>query len=90
VAGGGDRLRAPRRSDATSTNDLDYLYADRLDQPRRAVLAAEQAHRLASDQPAIADTLAWALRRRGRPDDRKRALDLLERARASMDQDDVR
>lgn len=63
--------------DAVALNNLAMIYADELDQPERAVELAERAHRL-SQIPPVVDTLGWALYRRGRPDDLKRARKLLE------------
>jgi len=77
-------------NDANALNNLGYLYADRLDKADRAVAFAERAHQLVLDRPVIEDTLGWALIRRGKPEDRARALALLQHARELLPQEDVR
>lgn len=85
-----ERLLVVLPDQANALNNLAYLYADRLDQPDRAVRAAERAHRHAGDRPTVEDTLGWALVRRGQPADRERALTLLRHAHEFLPQDDVR
>jgi len=77
-------------NDENALNNLGYLYADRLNQAERAVEVAERAHKLAGARPVIEDTLGWALLRRGKPEDRARAVTLLRHAREFLHQDDVR
>lgn len=61
-------------------NNAAMVYADDLGDSARAVELAEKAHALAPGQPAVKDTLAWALIKRGGDEDLKRAIALLEEA----------
>jgi tetratricopeptide (TPR) repeat protein len=85
-----ERLLALSSDDASALNNLAYLLTDRLAQPERAVTVAERAHKLASGRPIIEDTLGWALLRRGKTEDRPRALGLLRHANEFLHQEDVR
>ncbi len=58
-------------------NNLAYLYAERLNQPDKALPLAESARQLMPYSPAAADTLGWVLYRKG---DYARALGLLQEA----------
>jgi len=62
--------------DPVLLNNLAVLYADELEDPAQAVTLAERAHAL-SREPAVVDTLGWALYRRGSPGDLGRARELL-------------
>lgn len=46
-------------------NNLAYVYSERLPNLDRALDLAQQARRLAPEDPAVADTLGWVLYRRG-------------------------
>lgn len=70
--------------DVVALNNLAMFHVDQLDDAKRGVELAEKAHRLAPLEPAIADTLGWALYRRGTPEDLKRAELLLESARSKL------
>jgi Flp pilus assembly protein TadD len=70
-------------NDPIALNNLAVLYADDLADPGQAVTFAERAYAL-SREPAIVDTLGWALYRRGAPGDLERARSLLESVRASL------
>lgn len=67
-------------NDLVALNNAAMLYSDDLGDPERAVAYAEKAHRIAPELPAVLDTLAWALYRRGTDEDLKRAEELLNRA----------
>jgi|GEM_PF-4379460 len=67
-------------NDLVALNNAAMLYSDDLGDAERAVAYAEKAHKLAPELPAVLDTLAWALYRRGTTKDLKRAKILLERA----------
>lgn len=85
-----ERLLVLTPDDTAALNNLAYLLTDRLAQPERAVSTAERAHQLAGNRPIIEDTLGWALLRRGKPEDRERALALLRHASEFLHQEDVR
>ena len=70
-------------NDPVALNNLAVIYADDLANPGQAVSLAERAYSL-SHEPAIADTLGWALYRRGAPGDLERARTLLESARSTL------
>lgn len=65
------------QDDIVALNNLAMIYADKLDDPKRAVELAERAAQKARHQPAIVDTLGWALYRRGEKGDLERAKKLL-------------
>lgn len=65
-------------------NNLAMLEADHLGNAEKAVGLAEEAYRLAPSQPAIADTLGWALLKRGKASDLPRARQLIESASSQL------
>lgn len=67
------------KDDVVALNNLAMFYIDELKEAERAVPLAERAYEL-NRSPQIADTLGWALFRRGRDTDLQRALRLLEGA----------
>jgi len=71
------------QGDPVALNNLAVLYVDELDNIERGVELAEQAHKLAP-APGIVDTLGWALFKRGKPEDLKRAQLLLESVRDQL------
>lgn len=70
-------------NDPIALNNLAVIYADDLADPGQAVTFAERAYAL-SREPAIVDTLGWALYRRAAPGDLERARGLLESVRATL------
>jgi predicted Zn-dependent protease len=84
-----EKLLAVTPEDTSALNNLAYLAADHLDDPGRAVSLAERADSIAPGRPAIEDTLGWALIRRGKLEDRKRALELLRHASSYLELPDV-
>jgi tetratricopeptide (TPR) repeat protein len=70
--------------DVVALNNLAMFHVDQLDDAKRGVELAEKANRLAPMEPAITDTLGWALYRRGTPDDLKRAEQLLSSIRGKL------
>ncbi len=58
-------------------NNLSYLYAERLGEPDKALELARKARTVDSANPAVADTLGWALFKRG---EYQQALTLLQEA----------
>jgi len=76
-----ERVLRLAEGDVVTLNNTAMLYAEDLGDAAKAVELAERAHRLAPDQAAVTDTLAWALfKRRGKGD--------LERARRLLQQID--
>jgi tetratricopeptide (TPR) repeat protein len=70
--------------DVVALNNLAMFHVDELNDAKRGVELAEKAHRLAPLEPAIADTLGWALYRRGGAEDLKRAVELLGSAQRKL------
>jgi predicted Zn-dependent protease len=85
-----EKLLAIAPEDAGALNNLAFLAADHLDDPGRAVSLAEHANSISSGRPAIEDTLGWALIRRGKVEDRKRAVELLRHAGNHLELPDVK
>ncbi len=73
-----ERVLRLAEGDVVTLNNTAMLYAEELGDPAKAVELAERAHRLAPDQPAVTDTLAWALFRRGAKGDLERSRKLLQ------------
>lgn len=71
------------KGEPVALNNLAMLYVDELGDANRAVELAEQAYRQLP-QPAIGDTLGWALFKRRSPGDIERAQDLLDSAGAKL------
>ncbi len=69
----------PRFSPAL--NNLAYIYADKLNNPAKALPLAELARELLPYNPSAADTLGWVLYRKG---DYSRALGLLQDASTKL------
>jgi tetratricopeptide (TPR) repeat protein len=69
----------PRFSPAL--NNLAYIYADKLNDPSKALPLAERARQLLPYNPAAADTLGWVLFRKG---DYTRAFGLLQNAASQL------
>lgn len=78
-----EKLLAGAQGNPIALNNLAMLYIEDLDQIDRGVELAEQAHAL-SPQPAIVDTLGWALFQRGSAEDKTRARVLLTSVRAQL------
>lgn len=75
------RLYQDDPKDLEAANNLAWLYGELKD--ARAIAIAEQAHKLAPDNPATQDTLGWILVNSGQV---RRGLELLQRAyRAAAD-----
>lgn len=74
---GYQRLLKQAPNDVPSLNNLAYLLATRLNQPKEALEPAERAHRLAPQVASVVDTVAWVRHLTG--DDQK-ALVLMEAA----------
>ena len=70
--------------DVVALNNLAMFHVDELGDVQRGVELAERALTLAPMQPAVADTLGWALFRRGSPEDLKRAEQLLASVRDQL------
>ncbi len=70
--------------DVVALNNLAMFHADELHDAKRGVELAEKANRLAPMEPAVTDTLGWALYRRGTPEDLKRAEQLLTSIRGKL------
>jgi tetratricopeptide (TPR) repeat protein len=73
----------------SALNNLAMLLAGPLGAPNDAVGLAERAQSKALDSPAIADTLGWALVRRGKKEDAARAVELLTTAANKLKTADV-
>jgi Flp pilus assembly protein TadD len=58
-----EELAELTKTDVVALNNAAMLYVDELDDASRGISFAERAHRLAPGNPAISDTLAWALSR---------------------------
>lgn len=69
----------PRFSPAL--NNLAYIYADKLNDPGKALSLAERARQLLPYNPAAADTLGWVVFRKG---DYARAFGLLQNAASQL------
>lgn len=70
--------------DVVALNNLASFYVDELRDPGKGLELAERAHALAPREPAVADTLGWALYRVGGPENLRRAESLLESARGAL------
>lgn len=71
--------------DPVALNNLAMFHVDHLGNAQRGVELAERAQRLLPREPAIVDTLAWTLYRRGTPEDLKRAYELLTLVEGKFD-----
>ena len=60
-----EKLLATNPDSVTALNNLAVLYSDRMPKPDRALELARKARNLAGSDPSVADTLGWALFRRG-------------------------
>lgn len=80
------RLLAVRPSFVPALNNLAVLYDEHLNQPDKALEAAQKAHELAPNDPHIQDTLGWILHRRGQP---QRAVELLRQSATQLDKNAV-
>ncbi len=72
-------------NDVVALNNLAIFHVEDLNDPKRGVELAEAAHRLAPKQPAILDTLGWALFKRGTGKDIERAEELLVSAQDQLE-----
>ena len=79
------RVLEHAEDDVVALNNLAMFYVDEVNEVEKGVQLAEQAYRLAPEQPPILDTLGWALYRRGAPDDLERARKLLEVAAEDLE-----
>jgi tetratricopeptide (TPR) repeat protein len=73
-----EALLATSPTSTLALNNLSVLYADRLNQPARAVDLARKARQLAPGLSAVADTLGWALVKTGDRNDLREAVRLLQ------------
>lgn len=76
------RLIAVQPNFVPALNNLAVLYDEHLNQPDKAIEAANGAHELAPGDPHIQDTLGWILHRRG---EHQRAVELLAQSAATLD-----
>ncbi|MBN1607426.1 MAG: tetratricopeptide repeat protein [Polyangiaceae bacterium] len=76
-----ERVLRFSQNDPIVLNNTAMLYADQTGDAVKAVELAEKARRLAPTSPAITDTLAWALYKRGQKGDAEHARALLESVR---------
>jgi tetratricopeptide (TPR) repeat protein len=74
-------ITAPPTLAATACNELAWLYVTKRNDADSALPIAEQAMQLSPKDPAILDTLGWALYMKGEND---RALTILLRARSGL------
>jgi len=65
----------------TAYNNLAYIYAEYLNEPQKAVDAAQKARELLPNSPQVVDTLGWSLYKQGQY---ARALPFLQEAAAKL------
>jgi tetratricopeptide (TPR) repeat protein len=67
-------------------NNLSYLYAERFNQPDKALELAQKARTLDPGNPSVADTLGWASYKRG---DYQQALTLLQESAGKLENPEI-